>query len=122
MDLVGGRPDPLLLQMAATLAEIKTGQVHQAEVLREILKDIRDFDTKIVALQHDMAQAKHDLTKRTHTEDTERLKQDVRALQEAIPNKAPLWLVRMLIAILIVEFTAITGTAIKMALFSGLQQ
>lgn len=112
----GKGADPLLLQMTATLAEIKQAQLQQGETLAAIQKDIREFDVKIVSLQHDVAQAKEDIAKRTHKEDTQRLKQDIRDLEVKLDDKPSKWFARTVVGLLVTEFVVVVGAALKLGL------
>lgn len=113
----GSGADPLLLQITATLAEIKQAQVQHGETLQGIQQDIRQFDVKIVALQKDMESAKEDIAKRTHKEDTQRLKDDIRELEQKLDDKPSKWFARTVVGLLVTEFLVVVGAALKLSLF-----
>jgi hypothetical protein len=83
-----GGSDPVLLQIIGGLTEIKTGLEQHGKQLASIQQDIRNFDRTLVGLTKDMEQAKKDIEKRTHQEETARLHQDIISLADAVEKKA----------------------------------
>ena len=113
--------DPLLLQITATLAEIKTSQGSHAErterALEGIAVDIRNFGERLISLEKDNEIMKEDITKRTHREETLRIKNDIKELETVVGSKVNLGFAKIVVSILVFQFTAVIGAAIKIAFF-----
>lgn len=78
-------PDPMLLQMSGSLAEIKALQTQHMEqtasALAGIHRDVRDFAERMVALEHRMETAQDDIGRRAHVEEANRLRARIENLE-----------------------------------------
>lgn len=106
--------DPVLLQMTATLAEIKTAQAATTLTLQKIQDDRRETDKLLVGLSKDMDQAKKDIEKRTHREETARLRHDVEDLAGAVAAKANSKMMWWVLGLIGSMFILVVGGMIKL--------
>lgn len=75
----------LLVQISGQLKALETAQSKDAQQishqLSEIQKDNRDFSERIIRLEKDNDENRRDISNRTHSADTERLRTRVQALE-----------------------------------------
>lgn len=99
--------DTLLLQMTGTQAEIKTqltGFAGRVEGTLDKINDrIQDFGERLIALEKDRDAMQDDIAKRTHVEETTRLRQRLEAVENGkASNLIVKWLLGVCASILVV--------------------
>lgn len=95
-------------KLTALLGETKK---QQDEGFREIREKIFQYAERMIALEHNVADAQKDIANRTHTTETERLRKRIEELELGIKHKADNRLVWWVMSIL----TGVFGLAIAIA-------
>ena len=101
----------------ATIPKIEENQRTIIDDLKAMRGDINTFQVSHALMQERLAQAKKDIESRTHNQETKRVSDRVRTLENVIKTKASAKLVWWIMGVISAILILVIGASIKTAFF-----